>query len=108
MKNLIRLGKIALGGAVILAVAYSLSFFNGAIGLLLGGTLMLSGIAAASLTDRHCNRHVAVFCILAATVTLLLRFLPHLPWHYLQYFTGGGAIYFACSLIFIKEKFCIS
>ena len=100
MKNLVRVLKIVIGAAVILMVAYSLSFFNGTMGLLLGGTLMLAGITAAVRTNRLSGLHIAAFCIFSAAATLALRFLPHLPWHYLQYFFGGATVYFACSFIF--------
>ncbi|MCL2397966.1 MAG: hypothetical protein FWC93_07880 [Defluviitaleaceae bacterium] len=104
MKNIITGIRIAAGCALILLSAYLLCFFIGVVGLIVGALLMIGGVVAAYVLEKHSKGWFFAMGAVLAFAVVGLRFLPHMPWHYAQYFAAGFVVYFACQLVIIESK----
>jgi hypothetical protein len=102
MKKIICGAKIALGTAMVLAAAYSLSPFGGFLDLILGTGLMLAGIVTGILLERNSKRLFFLFSLLSLLLTFSLYFFPFLS--LIRYFPGGLLIYFACAIASDRKR----
>jgi len=94
--------KIGLGIFVVMAAAWSLSFFEGFLEMLLGAGLLVGGVALGVFLEKHHSRVFLLLSLLALLMTLLIDVFL------LRYFFGGLLVYFACSVALSRKKAVIS
>ena len=98
MKKIIFIARAALGvGIIIFAVLRLCSFTNFA-HLVLGTGILLAGVLFALFMEHLGKPWLFAPAPVYAVLVFALAPMPHFPWHYVQYFSAGFLVYFACSL----------
>ena len=98
MKNAIYFVRIAAGTALVMVAAGAPSPFQNIQSLIAGAVLLCAGVLCGILLEGRQRRFFAALGVLACFAVILMKFLPALPFGYIQYFAAGFLVYFACTL----------
>lgn len=105
MSKVLVVAKGFVGVVLTVFVAASLHFFESWIELGLGAGLMLSGVCCAYFLKKQ-SRGIVLTLIFASgcvPAVFVLGLMSPLPWHFVQYFLGGGLVYLGCRMV-VREQ----